>query len=167
MKICSQCRLERDESEFRPRRGQCAMCQRLFSAEYDKAHREARREAARMIRSRKKPHEVAWRKANPLKYRLQLYRNGASKRGLEWKLTDIQAAWLLMEPCFYCGTTQSPTGGIDRMDPSRPYEWSNSVPACSRCNLSKQSMTAEQFVISSAMIASPFLGGEVSISRQQ
>jgi hypothetical protein len=157
MKICNKCKSEKDDIGFRPKRQTCLVCESVYSTEYERAHREARRLKAASYRSKKKPGETEWRKTgNPLKYRIQLYRGGARKRGIEWKLSDVEAAWLMMEPCFYCGATQSPTGGIDRMNPAKPYDWQNVVPSCSRCNLSKQSMTAEQFVVASAEISSTF-----------
>jgi hypothetical protein len=87
---------------------------------------------------------------------MQVYRNGARKRGLAWALSETEAAWLLMEPCFYCGDRRAAVGGIDRIDSTGGYEWSNVVPSCSRCNISKQTMTAVEFIAGSAIIAERF-----------
>ena len=89
---------------------------------------------------------------------LQVYHEGALRRGHSWELSIDVALRLLKGDCYYCGEKPSngkrlhkqdePTyfNGIDRKDPSIGYVVDNCVTCCTRCNYMKGSMTAEEFL---------------------
>lgn len=46
--------------------------------------------------------------------------------------------------CHYCGKVCF--NGIDRIDNSLAYTWENSIPACKRCNMSKNNMPVHRLL---------------------
>jgi hypothetical protein len=79
------------------------------------------------------------------------YKRSAKKRGYAWELTDNQAAWLMEQPCAYCG--QELAGGIDRAKNEYGYTHLNSVPCCKDCNYSKRVNTVKAFIVAVNQIA--------------
>jgi hypothetical protein len=79
------------------------------------------------------------------------YKRSAKKRGYAWELTDNQAAWLMEQPCAYCG--QELAGGIDRAKNEYGYTPLNSVPCCKDCNYSKRVNTVKAFIVAVNQIA--------------
>lgn len=69
----------------------------------------------------------------------------ALRRGIEWKLSDEEAKWFLIQPCHYCGSQPSPYAGIDRIDSGGCYDFGNIVECCGRCNLAKGISSYEEF----------------------
>ena len=139
MKTCRKCELDSPESEFRTRRMVCLKCERKRSLSYSRN--------PEIIAKR---HEVE--RLDPLKWKIRGLKNNAKKRNINWFLSDLEAAWLLMEPCFYCGKEQRPVGSIDRMDSRGEYVFVNCVPACYGCNMSKRAYSPEEFIRRSADI---------------
>ena len=93
------------------------------------------------------------------------YKGGAKQRGLSYSLSEEEFLTLTSSPCHYCGRLpfriqkangrrrggDSPGGaytynGIDRMDNSVGYEFSNCVPCCTECNRAKMDRTYEEFI---------------------
>lgn len=86
------------------------------------------------------------------------YKRHAKERGLEYCLTAAEFAFLIRQPCHYCGITGANTitnrsipegfryNGIDRADSSRGYTKSNVVPCCGQCNKAKLAMSQEEFI---------------------
>lgn len=89
---------------------------------------------------------------------LRSYKDGASKRGLGWELTDEQFDNLTRMNCHYCGALPSEhqynphfngaykCNGIDRKDNADGYVLGNCLPACKDCNWMKGTMSYENFV---------------------
>ncbi len=93
----------------------------------------------------------------------QLYNSTIIKRSKlkKWK-TDIDFDYfkkLSESPCNYCGLINSNIStdridskniiyfnGIDRIDSSKEYTISNSVPCCKYCNTAKNTMNVEEFI---------------------
>lgn len=50
---------------------------------------------------------------------------------------------ILLSNCNYCGSDIAL--GIDRLDSSKGYIKSNSVPCCTKCNFAKHTMSVEEF----------------------
>ena len=77
-----------------------------------------------------------------------MYKNSASRRGIEWGLSDNEVLGITQQPCCYCGERHSNTArlkgdeykynGIDRADNSMGYVANNCVPCCSQCNAAKR-----------------------------
>ena len=105
--------------------------------EYNKKRREDRPRIllVEQARKAKAPHV----------HSLYTYKRNAGKRKIEWSITDEQAFFLMLQPCFYCGAEPKTISGIDRMDPASGYAWSNVVPCCTEDNMSKQSMTSVEY----------------------
>ena len=89
---------------------------------------------------------------------LGTYKAGATKRSLEWGITDTLFYEMLTLPCHYCSSppsnirkSRSNNGncvyqGIDRKDNKQGYIESNVLPCCSTCNQMKGTMIYEQFL---------------------
>ena len=127
------------------------------SEEYKSARREEKRayhhEHRDAINSKKRTHRAAIllveqaRKAKaPHIHSLNVYKRNAVNRRLQWQISDEQAFWLMLQPCFYCGVEPKIVSGIDRMNPAVGYSWENVVPCCTEDNMAKQSLTAEQYL---------------------
>ena len=103
--------------------------------------------------------------ASGLKAVLAKYKCGARDRGLSWDLTDEEFKFLTSCNCHYCDRPPSRASyvsrtksqqakdhqaytynGIDRLDASTGYEPGNVVPACTDCNLAKQSLNRDEFL---------------------
>lgn len=67
----------------------------------------------------------------------------ASKRNIEWNLTNDETLQLLNSNCIYCG---SPGGTIDRVDSSGDYKKENCVPSCLDCNIMKGTKTVDDWL---------------------
>lgn len=95
-----------------------------------------------------------------------IYKRGACKRGLEWRLSLDQFLEIIKAPCSYCGEVPvypnhhanrlQSTGckryravfahhGIDRVDNLAGYTPENSVSCCKICNFAKGKLTSEEF----------------------
>jgi 5-methylcytosine-specific restriction endonuclease McrA len=83
------------------------------------------------------------------------YKRNAALRNLAWLLTDEQFKALIEQNCYYCDTAPQPRmlsglertyNGVDRKDNMLGYTTENSVPACSKCNNAKSTMTEHEFI---------------------
>ncbi len=93
-----------------------------------------------------------------LKYMYSSYRNSALKREITFELTLTDFTVLSKMNCAYCGlppTAVRSSGskhshyihnGIDRVDNSVGYVWSNVVACCKQCNYGKHKYTEQEFV---------------------
>jgi hypothetical protein len=79
-------------------------------------------------------------------------RKCAAHRNLEFNLSVIEAARMILAPCFYCGhtpdildTSPNPYNGIDRVDSNQGYTHTNVVSACYQCNMAKHIMSQDDF----------------------
>lgn len=97
---------------------------------------------------------------------LSMYKNGAKKRNLEFKLSEEQFKALIEDNCYYCGMipnqisiirnkTYSKEGqerskykhnGVDRINSEKGYTLANSVSCCKTCNFAKLTMGHWEFV---------------------
>lgn len=76
-------------------------------------------------------------------------RQKAKKRKTEWTLTPIEAYYLMIGDCWYCGSESgwpAKRHGIDRTDSSIGYHKDNCVSCCWRCNCGKNNMSVNDFV---------------------
>lgn len=88
---------------------------------------------------------------------LSSYKKSARGRNLRWDLTETQFAFLVVQPCLYCGIESSRMAssykstkgflytGVDRVVSAQGYISNNVVPACGRCNVMKLDLTLEKF----------------------
>jgi 5-methylcytosine-specific restriction endonuclease McrA len=92
------------------------------------------------------------------------YQKSARERRYQFALTEDEFRALTQDNCHYCGLAPQKLStvrnasetakdrssylynGVDRKDPTRGYEPDNCVPACSQCNLAKQSLTHDEFL---------------------
>lgn len=133
-KVCSKCRVPKLPGEF-PRDKtkkdnlcpQCKACRR----EYRKVNAVALAEARKLY------------KAKP-ESRYKTYKDSARYRGFAWDLSyeGFMKFWRL--PCVYCGDAIE-TIGLDRIDPTKPYEAGNVEACCRHCNRMKSDLTREEF----------------------
>jgi hypothetical protein len=73
-----------------------------------------------------------------------VYKSGAKRRDIVFKLSREFVKSLLYTSCEYCGSTEKI--GIDRVDNSIGYVESNVVACCKFCNLGKHKHTKEDFL---------------------
>jgi hypothetical protein len=88
------------------------------------------------------------------------YISNATRRGLDFALTDTQLKQMFSGDCHYCGEPPSNQSrkrrksdfasfkynGIDRIVNEQGYTKSNCVPCCKPCNWMKQRMTTVAFL---------------------
>lgn len=70
----------------------------------------------------------------------------ASRRGLEFSLTDVEFSSLVHSECSYCGKLPNPRNGIDRVENTKGYTLENCVSCCFICNRAKNDMSREEFI---------------------
>jgi len=77
------------------------------------------------------------KKPVPLSYtRLMSVRRRAYRRGMDFDLTIEFVELVAQSPCIYCGSNGAPSE-LDRKNNLRGYTQDNVVPACRRCNTTK------------------------------
>lgn len=69
----------------------------------------------------------------------QSYKNGATKRGYSFDLSEEEFSTFWNKPCYYCGTDID-TVGIDRIDSSVGYSINNCRSCCFLCNRMKSDL---------------------------
>lgn len=95
---------------------------------------------------------ILWKGVGKLKAEFNRQRRGAVSRGLEFSLTVGQVESLFNSNCFYCDSepVQDNRGlirnGIDRLDSTKGYVFSNTVPCCAQCNEMKNSTSYGEFL---------------------
>lgn len=72
------------------------------------------------------------------------YRDGAKRRGHEWKISSDVFREIVAQRCFYCNFIKV-FNGIDRVDNGKGYVVDNLVPCCAICNKAKSTMSLHQF----------------------
>jgi hypothetical protein len=98
----------------------------------------------------------------PYKYVWFNYRGSAKRRDLSFTLTLEQLAFIISQPCDYCGEPpsrpMSPSqmrhssyesfryNGIDRIDSDKGYVEGNVVPCCQPCNEMKSDKSRDEFL---------------------
>lgn len=92
------------------------------------------------------------------KYIIDVYKRGAQRRKLEFKLTVDQMEKLFKQNCYYCGIEPSTKrdfiksseayvyNGIDRVDNNQGYLPDNVVTSCKVCNFAKRQLTTDEFL---------------------
>jgi len=83
--------------------------------------------------------------------KFSVYRAGAIRRGLSFKINMEQFMELWKKPCAYCGA-EIKTIGIDRVDNSIGYTKSNIVSCCYACNWSKHNGSEEEYIARCRMV---------------
>lgn len=87
------------------------------------------------------------------------YKRNAKTRNYEWQLIYNDFVKLINDNCYYCGiekctphtwrykreTASLPFNGIDRIDNTIGYVKENCVSCCKICNMSKNTLTIEEF----------------------
>jgi transposase-like protein len=104
---------------------------------------------------------------DPVSYMLRSYKQGATKRKLDFLLTREEFESLIYRKCYYCGAEPSSRSvskgctitcnGIDREDNNKGYYKGNCVPACKVCNVMKSSMDYQEFIQHCRRIAGRFV----------
>lgn len=92
-------------------------------------------------------------------YMYKRYKIQATKRGIDFSLTNSEVGCLFKNVCHYCGTSPSNIcirpgksfgsftyNGIDRVDNNKGYTIENCVACCKRCNYSKSNYTKDDFL---------------------
>lgn len=74
--------------------------------------------------------------------RYNIYKKGAKKRNLDFKITRDEFELVTSQRCYYCGEYSNKYfdkeySGLDRVDSSKGYSMDNIVPCCEMCNRMK------------------------------
>ena len=105
------------------------------------------------------------------------YEANSRNRGYAFSLSKDEFRKITSKSCIYCGSKPKPyfaknravvkvvpyfCNGIDRVDNSVGYEYSNCVSCCDLCNYMKRSMTADDFLthVNKIVSYSRILNGE-------
>lgn len=85
---------------------------------------------------------------NPYLSKYQIYKMGAKKRNLEFKLSQDEAINLFFKQCNYCNKISSDgnINGIDRIDSDKGYFIENCVSCCKKCNWMKLNYSIDKFI---------------------
>lgn len=96
-----------------------------------------------------------------IKKKFYIYKRSAEMRGYEFKLSKRDFVDLIYGDCYYCGASPSTEycntpnrknahfiviNGIDRIDNSIGYIYSNVVSCCKHCNYMKGTMGKDDFI---------------------
>eukprot|EP00918_Siedleckia_nematoides_P056838 GHVU01124000.1.p1 GENE.GHVU01124000.1~~GHVU01124000.1.p1 ORF type:complete len:422 (-),score=48.63 GHVU01124000.1:2449-3714(-) len=115
----------------------CPVCRGLPDA--DKERKREHNDCPRC----KQWNDAAMSKAQMLKQR-------AMFMDIPWLFESVsEAAWLLLQPCFYCGRDPDPEhlGGMDRVNNNSQYAKGTVVPSCWPCNKAKGILDGVEFWI--------------------
>ncbi len=82
---------------------------------------------------------------DPLLRKLYDYKSSASKRSINWNLTDKEAIEYFKNKCYYC-TKLVGYNGIDRIDSKKNYSKENCVSCCKLCNIMKSNYNLQKFL---------------------
>jgi hypothetical protein len=164
MKICTKCKISKEENEFYKDKNKkdglkswCKLChledsrkreskynetRRLYRINNQETYREIKRKyyienSEKLLKQHKN-----WRQT--FNGRLSSYIKGAKNRNIEWKLTEEEFLSFWKQDCFYCGD-KIETIGIDRKNNESYYSIDNTVPCCSICNKMKMDLSFEEF----------------------
>ena len=162
---CAKCRAKGKKSDTKPARREYHNDMQRENR-YDTAWRARQlEERPEEYRRRNNEMHAAWRAENAehsarwyrtnVNPRLDALKRAATKRGIEWNLTDDEAKAMLVLPCVYCGWIDLETrvNGIDRLDSAKPYETENCRPCCKNCNYMKGTFDPKTFITWAKRIA--------------
>jgi len=74
------------------------------------------------------------------------YKERATKKNLEFNLTETEFVMITKSPCRYCKCSNSGKNGIDRIDNTIGYNNENCCSCCSECNYMKSDILVEEFL---------------------
>jgi hypothetical protein len=84
----------------------------------------------------------------------KIYIQSAKRRNKEFRITLEQATKLFQSSCFYCGCKDKVRlNGIDRKDNTIGYLPNNVVSCCTFCNISKHTLSYDDFILQCHRIA--------------
>ena len=86
-----------------------------------------------------------YRALNKKNNKFTMYKSGAKKRGIDWRLSKEEFLQLWQKDCNYCGDPIE-TIGVDRIDSEHCYSIYNIVPCCVTCNVMKLALKRDDFI---------------------
>ena len=78
-----------------------------------------------------------------LSYRHKQYLYKCKSKNRAFELTSEEFENIITQNCHYCGQTGH---GIDRIDSSKGYTKTNTVPCCTKCNMMKHTYSQDDFL---------------------
>jgi hypothetical protein len=173
-KICTKCLIEKpltieffDVRYDRPIgfRSFCKACRRNIKKVYEnltgygkKYQRKNHIRIAALAKERrhkdpKRFAEAKYKHYKTDKRHYSTYKSMAKKRNLLFDLSFEEFKNLIVQNCFYCGSMPNNFNGLDRIDSSKGYFLDNVTPSCKNCNLGKQSLSQQEFLLLVGRIA--------------
>jgi hypothetical protein len=152
MKTCTKCHETKDKNLFHFDKrlnkfyAACRICTKIHKDNLYKRNGDKYR-AQRKIKNQ-----------SP-KGRFQRIKDDSKQRGIKFLIPEEKFYELIKEPCYYCdnklGTKTIYGVGLDRLDSSKAYEYSNVVPCCHFCNTTKSYLlTVEEMKIVAKLLIS-------------
>jgi len=147
MKYCSACKSEKDDALFSKNTRRCKPCDALARKKYVENNKE--KELARKKKWRdenkdlRKSYQKQYQKDNMFRWNDDVARRKSLRlKNGTFEITDKDMRGLYSSACTYCGSAEKIS--IDHVIPlSRggAHGIGNLVPACLKCNLSKNAKT--------------------------
>lgn len=168
MKICTKCKIEKEESEFKPSKKSkdglvcyCISCMKQYQTVYQKQYfikqkliekNLKEKERQRQLRldplflEKEKERSRLYRINKVLDYNFSHYKTSAKRRNHEFNLTFEEFSEIVNNSCHYCGSRYDIHNGIDRKDNTKGYIKDNCLPCCKYCNIAKRDRTYDDFI---------------------
>ena len=155
---CAKCRIKGKKNDAKPERREALIELQREKGYYKEwrakqlqerpeEYRNHNNQVLSLWRTENAEHSARWYRTsvNP---RLDALKRSATKRGIEWRLTDEEAKTMLISPCVYCKhlDLEVRVNGIDRLDSARPYIMENCRPCCKDCNYMKGTYDPMTFI---------------------
>ena len=75
------------------------------------------------------------------------YKKESVRRKINFKLTELEFAVIVSQPCYYCGELQENFNGVDRVNNKKGYIKGNCAPCCKVCNIMKHAQIKDEFIM--------------------
>lgn len=169
-KLCGKCKTEKSLSDFNKNKSRedglnfwCRICFNNYRKQdrikNNKRINEQQKVLYKKHRTRILEHKKDY--CQTPKGRLNTYKNGAKRRGIDWNLTFEEFLSFWQNDCYYCNE-QIETIGLDRLDSNKGYTLKNLVASCEMCNRMKRDYNFEEFTMKIAKIYDNVMKTETS-----
>uniref|UniRef100_A0A6C0CB26 Uncharacterized protein n=1 Tax=viral metagenome TaxID=1070528 RepID=A0A6C0CB26_9ZZZZ len=106
-------------------------------------------------KNRDKVYEYQLQRRRTVEGSYEMYVERASRSGYDFDVDEISFEKIVRQPCHYCGCLEeNRLSGIDRINNSIGYVKKNIVPCCTMCNMMKNTLNKETFILLCTRISS-------------
>lgn len=138
--VCRKCGDAKPSDAFRPGHHQCRACAAAYTKAWNEANPEKRKAWVESLQGRNAARDHCRRqRANGLKVQWKPRTpEQRERRRLTRRRLNTESAYLLNDPCAYCG---GPSDTVDHIVPvaaGGPHDLENYTAACRSCNSAKK-----------------------------